>query len=203
MKNSSFDWTSIALFALWSLLVALLTTLIFHRNLLQLDSHVTAGNIIQAIATIVTGIVVAMYFQKLLQLDRKEKDLVLAQLDLLLDLIGELEEMGPNQELVDINLSLKKLSQKVIFVESIVRACHFNEAAARLAECRKAVKTIRKMATETSIKGMEEFAGTNDCPVNIQEGIVRWADNRKREIEMELFKLKNAVFDSQLLVNSR
>ncbi len=39
------------------------------------------------------------------------------------------------------------------------------------------------------------------CPVYVREGLVTWIDERKREIELKLEKLKNEIFATQLAIN--
>jgi hypothetical protein len=168
------------------------------------DGHVSAGAGIRMLTTIITAIIVSLFFQRLIQVNRKEKELIISQLALMLDLVGELEELRDSEDpvaLVNVNTILKKLRVKSTFVKKAIVECSFGKKLNQANSFSDKIAEIRDLTTHTPSQRVEDFVESERCPIYVREGLVTWMDERKRVIELKLDALKNEIFAFQLRIN--
>jgi len=168
------------------------------------DGNVSAGAGIRMATTIITAIIVSLFFQRLLQANRKEKDLIMTQLGLMLDLVGELEDLRESREaveLVAVNTILKKLRVKSMFVQKALAECSFGRKFNQDPSFNNKISEIRELTTSTPSQRVEDFVESDRCPIYVREGLVTWLDERKQEIELKLEEIKNEIFAFQLKIN--
>lgn len=188
-------------FGLAVLLGVLLGLFASKSGALSFSGDVSAGNIFQACATIGSAWIVTLYLQKAVNDDRKQKELLLQQFDLLLSLLGEFEEINSESELLTVNNLLKKISLKSVFIAKCMEDCGCPKEILRDSDLSGLIKDLRLAATDTPIKKLKEFAEGKSCPAYVKEGIINWDSGRRTEIDMAVESLKAAVFRAQLRVN--
>src|SRR5687768_5020697 len=89
---------------------------------LSVEPSLTAGNILQASATVFTGLFVAVVVQRLLKTDEREKDFLIRQLDLLASHAAELQASEEGRPLVEVTAILKKIRTVATAIREIVSA---------------------------------------------------------------------------------
>lgn len=170
-------------------------------NVLKFDPTLTLGNVVQTSATVFVGLLVASYFQRQTHADRKEKDILLRHLDLLLDVVTEFEKFKDGGALTEIVASLKKLSMKCKSVNEILT--HLKYPADLLTQTRfdDQIKKMRKLATETPIKQIQDHASKARCSSVVREGIIQLAEEKKALLDTEVQKMKMRILKAQICVN--
>ena len=179
----------------------LLGLFISKSGALNFNGDVSAGNIFQACATIGSAWIVTLYLQKAVHDDRKQKELLLQQFDLLLSLLGEFEEIHSESELLKVNNLLKKISLKSVFIAKCMEDCGCPKEILRDSDLSSLIKDLRLATTDTPTNKLKEFAGGKSCPAYVKEGIINWDSGRRTEIDMVIESLKAAIFGAQLKVN--
>lgn len=183
-------------------LIGFLSCAILHYwGLVRFESAVTPGNILQASATVFVGLLVASYFQRHTHADRKEKDILLRHLDLLLDVVTEFEKFKDGGVLTEITASLKKLSVKSKSVNEIL--AHLKYPAEVISQTRldDQIKKLRKLATETPIKQIQDHAIKSRCNSIVRDGIIQLAEEKRALLDAEIQKMKMRILKAQILVN--
>jgi hypothetical protein len=170
-------------------------------NAITFDHSITSGNILQSAVTIGSAFLVALYLQKVVADERKQKELVLEQFEILLDLLGQLEGLEDSEELTKVNYVLKKVSLKNEFIGECMRKCHFPKEIVEIADFSTLIKELRINMTNTPDRRLHEFASTKNCPAYVREGIITWASERRNEIDVTIQKLKHQVFNVQIKIN--
>jgi hypothetical protein len=170
-------------------------------SVLRFEPSLTVGNILQATATVFVGLLVAAYFQRHTNVDRKEKDILLRQLDLLLDAVTEFEKFKDGGVLIEITASLKKLSMKSKSVNEIL--AHLKYPADIISQTRfgEQIKKMRKLATETPIKQIQEHASKARCTSVVREGIIQLAEEKKLQLDGEIQGMKMRILKAQVCIN--
>lgn len=172
-----------------------------YYNVLKFEPTLTVGNVLQASATVFVGLLVAAYFQRHTNVDRKEKDILLRHLDLLLDVVTEFEKFKEGGALTEIAASLKKLSMKSKSVNEILS--HLKYPGDILSQTRfdDQIKKMRKLATETPIKQIQEHANKARCSSVVRDGIIKLADEKKALLDTEIQKMKMRILKAQVCIN--
>jgi hypothetical protein len=171
------------------------------REVISFNGEVSAGNIFQSCATIGSAFIVTLFLQKTTNDRRKQKDLLLQQYELLLALLGQFEDMHTSSELARVNSLLKKISMKSEFIARCMKECGAKEDLLRLSDFSGLIKDLRLKSTDTPKSRLEEYAEQKGCPAYVKEGIITWATERRKEIDMTLEHFKSAVFRAQLKLN--
>ena len=185
-----------------TLLVGVLLGVLFAKTgALNFDGQVTSGNIFQSCATIASAFLVTIYLQKIVNDQRKQKELLLQQFDHLLELLGEFECMEFSAELAKVTYLLKKISLKC----ELIRKCMVDSGcSAQLlsdVDFSSFLKDLRIHSTITPKQKLEEFASSKSCPAYVKEGIITWASERRSDIDMSIEAMKAAIFRAQLRLN--
>lgn len=172
-----------------------------YYSVLKFEPTLTVGNMLQASATVFVGLLVAAYFQRHTNVDRKEKDILLRHLDLLLDVVTEFEKFKEGGALTEIAASLKKLSMKSKSVNEILN--HLKYSANILSQTRfdDQIKKMRKLATETPIKQIQEHASKARCSSIVRDGIIQLAEEKKALLDTEIEKMKMRILKAQVCIN--
>lgn len=156
---------------------------------------------LQASATVFVGLLVAAYFQRHTNVDRKEKDILLRHLDLLFDVVTEFEKYKEGGVLTDITASLKKLSMKAKSVNEILTHLKYPSSIVSQTRFEDQIKKMRKLATETPIKQIQEHANKARCASVVRDGIIQLAEERKGLLDAEIQKMKMRILKAQICIN--
>ncbi len=191
----------VLLLVMGSLIGFIAYAILQYYNALHFDLTVTLGNLLQASATVIVGLLVASYFARQTQADRKEKDILLRHLDLLLDVVTEVEKFKDGGVLTEITASLKKLSMKCKWINDLLKDLKYPQAALDQTRFDDQIKKIRKLATETPIRQIQEHANKARLDSEVRDGIIRLAEEKKALLDTEIQKLKMRVLKSQICIN--
>ena len=170
-------------------------------SLLKVDATITFGNIVQASATVFVGLLVASYFQRHMSADRKEKDILLRHLDLLLDVVIEFEKFKDGGAVTEIAATLKKLSMKCKSVNTILSYVSYPEEVLCLTRFDSQLRKIRKLATDTPIRQLQDHANSAQCSSVVREGIIQLAEEKRALLDTEVQKMKMDILKAQICVN--
>jgi len=175
--------------------------LLYYYDVLIFEPSLTVGNMLQASATVFVGLLVAAYFQRHTNVDRKEKDILLRHLDLLFDVVTEFEKFKDGGVLTEITASLKKLSMKSKSVNEILHHLKYPSDIVIQTRFDDQIKKLRKLATETPIKQIEDHANKVRCNSLVREGIIQLAEEKKALLDAEIQKMKMRILKAQVCVN--
>jgi len=170
-------------------------------GLLTLSPEVTMGNVFQACATILTGLIVAAYIQRSVHADRKEKDLILRQLDLVLASLDEFERFREGGKLTDITALLKRLAVSCKAAKEIVVFLKYSRSIVDQTKFDSEIKELRKLATETPIKKIQDHAQNALMSSEVREGIIKLAEGQRAKFDAEIQKFRMKVFKGQMCIN--
>jgi hypothetical protein len=168
---------------------------------LKLDPSLTLGNILQAVSTLVAGMVVALYLQPKTQADRKEKDIVLRHFDLLLEAVDELERLKDGGAVTEVAAALKRFSVGVKNINEMLKFIDCPSDAQKYVHLDKEIRLIRKLATETPISEIEAHAATSSSNA-VKDGIIALALEKRVMLEAKLHDIKMRIFKAQITINS-
>lgn len=168
---------------------------------LKLEPEITAGNILQASTTILTGIIVAALIQRIIQADRKEKEILLRHLDSLIELLGQFQEANEDGVLTEINASIKRLSLACNAAQEIIVHLKYPADIVTLAQFEQPIREIRNLATDTSIKEIENHVNKSRMKATVKDGIIQLTEDRKAKLDMEVQKLRIQIFKAQVAIN--
>lgn len=172
-----------------------------YYSALKFDPTLTIGNVVQASATVFVGLLVASYFQRQTHADRKEKDILLRHLDLLLDVVTEFEKFKDGGVLTEITASLKKLSMKCKSVSEILTHLKYPTDVLNQTRFDDQIKKMRKLATDTPIKQIQDHANKARCSSVVRDGIIQLAEEKKSLLDTEVQKMKMRILKAQICVN--
>ncbi len=176
---------------------------IVHKSdLVAVDSTITVGNVLQSLATILTGLIVAAYLQPQTQADRKEKEIFLKHFDLLLDDLEAFEEANEEGVLTKVVAALKQLTMKFRTVRDL--ATHLSYDVEILAKLGfdGLIKDLRSLATETPIRELEEYAKSKTCKSSqVRDWFIQLAEEKKLALTSKIQELKLAILKAQTQVN--
>lgn len=183
------------------LIIGFLCSLLVERYAaLHFDPTCTLGNLIQASSTILVGLIVATFIQKQSQADRKEKEIILRHLDLLIDTMTEFEKYKDGGVLTNITSALKKLSRQCKAVYDLVTGLKYPEDICNTIKFDDNVKQLRKLATETPINQIEDYANRAESS-SVRDGIIHLADEYKLQLDGLIQEVKLRVFKAQIAIN--
>lgn len=178
-----------------------LAAVLIHYDVLKFDGILTVGNVVQASSTLIVGLLVASYFQRHTHADRKEKDILLKHLDLVLAALEELEQFKDGGVLTKITASLKKLSVQCKSVHDLLVHLEYPKEIISQMCFDEQLKTIRKLASDTPIKKIKEHANTAKCSSTVREGIIQWAQERAALLDSEIQKMKTSILKTEIQIN--
>lgn len=168
---------------------------------LKFEPTLTLGNVVQGGATILVGLLVAAYFQRLTHADRKEKDILLRHLDLLLDAVGEFEKFKEGGVLTEVTASLKRLAIKCKSVHEILTFLKYPADVLDQVSFEEQIRKLRKLATETPIKQIEAHANKARCSSVVRDGIIELATEKRSLLDTEIQKMKMRILKAQISIN--
>jgi len=164
---------------------------------LDFKNEITAGNALQAFTTFALAITVTWFLQKQTQSKRKEKDILIDHLDLLLEEVSSLEEANEKGEMIAITSSLKRFRMNANSVQEIL--IDLNYPSKVCAASALDISELRKLCTDTPIKELEEAA--NSSSDQIKDGIMNLTAGRRSLIENTIHKLKLSIIRLKILIN--
>lgn len=120
-------------------------------EVVEFESKWNFGNLVQAGSTVIMGVVVALVFQKSVQSDRKEKDIIIKHLDSALDLLDKFEDFQSKMggKYVGITAWLKKISLSCNCTSEVLRVMRYSDGLVSRAGCSELVRTLRQLTTDT------------------------------------------------------
>ncbi len=168
---------------------------------LRFDDVYTAGNLIQASATLAAALVVAAYFQRVLQSDRKEKDLLLRHVDLISESVAEFERYKDGGAVTEIAAALKKLSVKIKSFSSLLAELNYDAAIQRDVNFDSLMRELRTLATETPYREMEELAKDSSQSSTVRDGFIRIANESRLLLDGKIQDMKMRLNRVQIKIN--
>ena len=169
--------------------------------LLKFEATLTIGNLIQASATIIVGLLVAVHIQRNTNVERKEKEILIRQMDSLIDVVTEFETHKNGGVLTDITASLKKLSVKSKSVKDFLCYLKYPDEIITHVRLDCHIKKLRKLATETPIKEIEDHISSAQCSSVVRDGIIKIADEKRALLDAEIQKVKICILKAQIYLN--
>lgn len=161
----------------------------------------TTGNITQACATILTGIFVAAYVQRIVQADRKEKDILLRHFDSILAGLEEFDETRVNGVVTEMSASLKRVKLASIAAVEILVHLKYPGDVIEQARFEQFINEINDLVTGTPVKAIEEHVSKVKMSAVVKDGISSLTSELKLLVDMKLQQLKIRVFKAQVVVN--
>lgn len=174
------------------------TLLIAHWGLLTLEHTATVGNVLQASATVLTGLVVAWFINRSIQVDRKEKDLLLRHTDRIDAMLQEFEEFKDGGSLTEIAASVKRINTACLTLKEVLPPSYPSKILTDL-DFPSSVKSLRELSTDTPIGKIEQLAET--ASPEVKDGIMKLTTERKERLNTELHAFRLRVFKLQVAIN--
>lgn len=170
-------------------------------RLLEFDGVLNFGDVIQSLSTLIVAILVTYYFQRNTESERRDKDIILKHLDLVLDALKEVEQFKDGGVLTKVTASLKKLSVQCRAVRELIIHLQYGDGIIDQTNFDENIKEIRKLATETPIKKIKDHANSNKCTSTVRDGIIKLAQEKTALLDSEIQKMKLAIMKSQIQIN--
>jgi hypothetical protein len=168
---------------------------------LHFDPKFDFGNVIWAVTTLCASVLLAAFLQRGTQSDRMEKELLLRQLNLALDIVTELERFRDGGPVTAIAATLKKLSMKCTSIVAMLKHLKYSASICKEANYEALLKQIRKLSTDTPIKQIEAHAKSSECSSVVRNGIMELAQEKRSLLDTKVSELKERLFKLQILVN--
>ncbi len=170
---------------------------------LKFTPEFTAGNLIQAaFALIATGIVGAQ-IQKRLSKSRKEKDLLIDDVQSVIKLIDKLLELEISTALIETTANLKQFQVSVNNLRSCLSEFQYPNNLLILLPPEDQIVLIRKLATDTPIKDIEAHAKSKKCTASVRNGIITLTEERRVRLVNELSDARSKLQKLRLELNRR
>jgi hypothetical protein len=181
--------------------------LVAQRHIFAFDPKISLGEIVDAgtnllVAVLVT-VLVTHYLEKQNQAEQKEKEILLRQLDLILPLVQEFEKSNESGDLTAIQSSLKRISVSCNLFNKAVKKLNYPAKILEETDFSILIADLRKLATETPIKEIEDFANHRKCTASVKNGIISLTIARKALLEGKIDELKSKLFSVQMMVNRK
>ena len=170
-------------------------------RLVTFDPELSLGHVTTATTTLLVAVLFAWYLQRQTHSNRKEKDILLRHMDLLLDGVTEFERFRDGGAVTDIAASLKRLSLKSRSINDILSFLKYPTDVRSLANCDDEIRAVRVLATETPIVQLEQHANDPACNSVVRDGIIQLAAEKRLQLELRLQELKLRVLKAQISVN--
>jgi hypothetical protein len=201
VKSNITLWHSISFafgLAIGALVIAILP-IPFEHLVPHFDTSLS-GSIIEAGATIVTGLVVALYVQRILHTDVREKDMVICELENLGDIVGKIEKQDNGWELNKVNMSLKKariINAKL--VEIVDCLCRRSITSDKL-DFSDEITELRKLATLTPTHKLKGHPQSTFWDTEVKHGILFFEKEREERLEVRLMEFSRKILEAKVLV---
>lgn len=170
-------------------------------GLLTFESTITVGNIVQGAATILTGLIVAFYIQWNTQADRKEKDILLGRLDVVLTEVAELDKFKDGGEYTQVVASLKRLAMACGRFCNLADFSQYPATVVNRSGFDAGIKKLRRLMSDIPINAIEQEVRQSGMSASVKDGIIRWANDRKTGLELELQKFLDLTLKTQIELN--
>jgi SPX domain protein involved in polyphosphate accumulation len=180
---------------------------IFAENYFSLtfDPMISLGELVNAFATVFAALAVTVlvtyYLERHNQTNRKEKDLLMKQLDLIAQLVQEFEYSNETGTLTKIIASHKKLSTTYSLFSKILCEFKYPEKILIESNLEELIRDVRKLATDTPIRSIEKHAKCSTCSASVKNGIIALTTERKDLLEGKINEIKSKILKTQLTVN--
>jgi hypothetical protein len=171
----------------------------FHA--ISFDPVFSFGNVISSLTTLVVAVLVTAHLQRQTQVDKSEKELLLRQFDMLFDTLVEFEKFRDGGVLTEINASLKKLSVKSKSIHGILVELKQPKEIITAANFSEVLKKIRKLATDTPIKQIEDHANHAECSSEVKDGIINLATEKRNLLDNKIEDMKLQIIKAQISLN--
>jgi hypothetical protein len=181
-------------------------TILFGNHLpLVFDPKISLGEMVNAIATVVVALAVTVlvtyYLERHNQTNRKEKDLLLRQLDFISDLVHEFEKSNEGGELTKVTASHKQLSTANGSFCKILNEFKYPQKILIESDFGAIIRDIWKLSTDTPIRDIENHAKRSKCNASVKNGIITLAADRKDLLDGKINEIKSKIFKAQLIIN--
>jgi hypothetical protein len=193
------------LIAIGVLLGVVITILVENYCPLSFDPKISLGELVNAFATVFAAlavtVLVTFYLEKHNQTNRKEKDLLMRQLDFIFQLVQEFEKSNEIGELTKITASHKQLSTANSLFYKILSEFKYPKNVLIETDIGDPIHEIWKLATDTPIRDIEEHAKHSRCGASVKNGIITLAKERRDLLEVKINDIKSKIFKAQLAIN--
>jgi len=181
--------------------------IIEHWNVLTFDPKLSLGDITNAGTTLLVAVLVTVlvtyFLEKQNQADRKEKDLLLRQLDLIFPLVQEFEKSNENGNLTEIQASLKRVSVSCNLFNKVLKDLKYPLKILNETNFASLISEIRKLATDTPIKEIEDRIKRSKCNASVKDGIITLTTDRRALLEGKIDEIKSKLFKVQIIINKK
>ena len=192
----------IAIAGISSILSGLGVLTLVHCKEITFDAKLDIGSVLKCLSTILSAMFITLYVQRIVHGKKKKNELVNEQLGLLIEAVIDIQRFESTEQYGKVVKSVKRVAEKSQFIGKIVRnhgygsepvaACHFNDN----------LSMIRKLLTHTPevvpVTNNPELVG---YPSSCSDDQITWHWKRIEEIDYELEKFKNRIFEAKLAVD--
>jgi hypothetical protein len=96
---------------------------------------------------------------------------------------------------------LKRLSVSCNSFNKVLKELNYPCKIYDEANFEELIREIRKLATDTPIKDIENHANRSRCSASVKEGIIFLTADRKALLEGKIDEMKSKLFKTQLIIN--
>lgn len=170
-------------------------------EVVQFESKWNFGNLVQAGSTIIIGVVVALVFQKEVQSDRKEKEIIIKHLDVTLALLDKFEDFESKMggKYVGITAWLKKIALSCNFTSEVLKVLKYSDGLVVRAGCTDLMRTLRQLTTDSPRR--KASRAKVQSTTSVQAGTIKWSDEGLAKIEEHIHKFRLEILRVQLDLN--
>lgn len=166
---------------------------------ISFDSSVNVGQLLTILTTLIVALFVTTYFQRQLQNNKVEKDIILGNLDWILTSLDSFDKLKQSTELTEITASLKQLSIRCTSISELLT--EFNYPAHWSFDFERIIAELRKLCTDTPITKLEEHAMEQCTSAEVRDGIISFTSERKNIIDNKVMQLRQQVFRGKIIIN--
>ncbi len=165
------------------------------------DPTFDLGNVFQASATVLVGLIVAAYFQYQAQSSRKERELLLRHLDLIIESVNDVEKFKEGGGVAEVASAGKKLSVKCSALHNLMTELKYSSELCDHVKYDADVREIRRILTDTPPKQLEDYAAELKEDSVVKNGIIAIATEKRLLVENKIDALKLRIYKAQIFIN--
>lgn len=180
-------------------LISLVATGWLNRDKINYVHDVTAGNILQASATLISAIIVALLLQPRMGAKSKEKEIFLELYDMALNALDELGNSKTSDGIFVRAAALKKFATPCHTAKELITSLKYHSISPESLNFESDIAELRKLTTDTPLNGMQVAA--ESCEKVLRDGINQLSEERDRDTETKINEIKLRIIKLKVSIN--
>jgi hypothetical protein len=170
-----------------------------HPTNLKFEANINFADLISPLSSLLAAIFIVVFVEQKISKSKRAKELIVSYLGRIDYLADELSNLGNSYPLTEVNPKLKSMKSVAVTAKEITQRFPSSEAVlSDLSELIHKVGKLRKLITESPVRGLEEEAEA--CAAKVKDGIMQLADERAASIETTISDVRRLTIRSQAAI---